>query len=571
MNGKRRSQTLLDFFQKKKTKTNEDTSDEGGNIDAVIDSQPSTSGVVVTTVADQSDISSFRNKNKQLNDGDKIKILQGLSAPQKKFEFPSTTFGNKSRKFQYDWLENYKWLIYSKSEDGAYCKYCFIFSQKEVGHNSGQITGHLVSDPYRNWKKALESFQKHQTTQYHRAASIKADNFLAVMAGESQSIDSQVDSVRTRQIQENQEKLAPIIKTVILCGRQGLPLRGHRDHGEFNVSVEPEENEGNFRALLRARIDSGDVNLKKHFETCPRNATYISWNIQNQIIEACDIIIKRKIASEVNSSKCLSILADETTDISTIEQCSICVRYVKNIGTSHNQFTICENFLTFVPIKSTCGKDLADAIINELILCNIDVSNLRGQGYDGASNMSGHLKGTQACIAKDHPTALYVHCAAHNLNLAISSASGIPPIRNCMGTIEKVYTFFNTPKRQQVLQHQVQLLFPESRRDRMKQMCPTRWIQRHDSVMVMVQLLKPVHSALQEISLWKDKESSSGAFVLLSALAQSQFVISLFSVEKLLGYSLPLSKILQLENSDLAFAMDNAEETISCQIRARQC
>lgn len=84
MNGKRRSQTLLDFFQKKKTKTNEDTSDEGGNIDAVIDSQPSTSGVVVTTVADQSDISSFRNKNKQLNDGDKIKILQGLSAPQKK-------------------------------------------------------------------------------------------------------------------------------------------------------------------------------------------------------------------------------------------------------------------------------------------------------------------------------------------------------------------------------------------------------------------------------------------------------------------------------------------------------
>lgn len=412
-------------------------------------------------------------------------------------------------------------------------------------------------------KKALEIFQKHQTTQYHRAASIKADNFLAVMAGESQSIDSQVDSVRTRQIQENQEKLAPIIKTVILCGRQGLPLRGHRDHGEFNVSVEPEENEGNFRALLRARIDSGDVNLKKHFETCPRNATYISWNIQNQIIEACDIIIKRKIASEVNSSKCFSILADETTDISTIEQCSICVRYVKNIGTSHNQFTICENFLTFVPIKSTCGKDLADAIINGLILCNIDVSNLRGQGYDGASNMSGHLKGTQACIAKDHPTALYVHCAAHNLNLAISSASGIPPIRNCMGTIEKVYTFFNTPIRQQVLQHQVQLLFPESRRDRMKQMCPTRWIQRHDSVMVMVQLLKPVHSALQEISLWKDKESSSGAFVLLSALAQSQFVISLFSVEKLLGYSLPLSKILQLENSDLAFAMDNAEETIS--------
>ncbi|KAG5863584.1 hypothetical protein JTB14_030274 [Gonioctena quinquepunctata] len=79
----------------------------------------------------------------------------------------------------------------------------------------------------------------------------------------------------------------------------------------------------------------------------------------------------------------------------------------------------------------------------------------------------------------------------------------------------------------------------------------------------MVQLLKPAHEALQEISLWKDKDSSSGAFVLLSALAQSQFIISLFSAEKLLGYSIPLAKILQLENSDLAFAMDEAEETIS--------
>lgn len=84
MNEKRKNQTLLDFFQKKKTKTKEDISNEGANIDAVIDFQPSTSGVGVATcsVADQSDISFFRNK--QLNDGDKIEILQKLSAPQKK-------------------------------------------------------------------------------------------------------------------------------------------------------------------------------------------------------------------------------------------------------------------------------------------------------------------------------------------------------------------------------------------------------------------------------------------------------------------------------------------------------
>ncbi|KAG5894223.1 hypothetical protein JTB14_002272 [Gonioctena quinquepunctata] len=92
-----------------------------------------------------------------------------------------------------------------------------------------------------------------------------------------------------------------------------------------------------------------------------------------------------------------------------------------------------------------------------------------------------------------------------------------------METIEKVYTFFNTPKRQQVLQHQVHSLLPESRSGKLKQKCPTRWIRRHDSFMIMVQLLKPVHVTLQEISLWKNKDYSS----------------------------------------DLAFAMDKAGETIS--------
>nr|CAI5845255.1 unnamed protein product [Callosobruchus analis] len=103
---------------------------------------------------------------------------------------------------------------------------------------------------------------------------------------------------------------APIIKTVVLCGRQCLPLRGHRDYGEFNISAEPHENEGDFRALLRSRIESGDSNLKLHFETCGRNSTYISWKIQNEIIEA------------LNTAKCFTVLADEAADISTIEQLS---------------------------------------------------------------------------------------------------------------------------------------------------------------------------------------------------------------------------------------------------------
>lgn len=493
-------------------------------------------------------------------DADKEDILKNLWVPDKHFDFPGTKFGDRMRKFNHSWLETFTWLVYSKSEDGAYCKYCFLFSPKQVGNVSSQNVGQLVIHPYRNWKKAVEHFQHHQNLQYHRTAVIKADNFLTVSSGKTASIENQVDTARARQVQANQERLIPIIKTIILCGRQGLPLRGHRDTGMFDIEKEPEDNEGNFRALLRARIDSGDMHLKKHFQICSANATYTSWKIQNEIIEACDIIIKKKICDEVNAVKCFSILFDETTDMSCTEQCSFCVRYLKNID---GKYVICEHFLQFIPTESTTGASLANVIINTINSLNINILYLRGQGYDGAASMSGQLKGVHAIINQKYPTALYVHCAAHSLNLAISDASEVQGIRNCTGIIGKVYSFFNTPKRQFVLQKNVHATLPESRKEKLKQMCPTRWIQRHDSVMVMNELLEPVVLSLQEISLWADKDTSSNASMLLSALKQPEFLVSLLCMQKLLAFSLPLCKILQLENADLASALNNAEDLIS--------
>ena len=43
---------------------------------------------------------------------------------------------------------------------------------------------------------------------------------------------------------------------------------------------------GNFKHLLDFRIDSGDVILKEHFETAPKNAKYNSKTIQNEIINS---------------------------------------------------------------------------------------------------------------------------------------------------------------------------------------------------------------------------------------------------------------------------------------------
>jgi hypothetical protein len=44
---------------------------------------------------------------------------------------------------------------------------------------------------------------------------------------------------------------------------------------------------------------------------------------------------------------------------------------------------------------------------------------LRGQGYDGASNMRGELNGLKTFILNENSFAYYVHCFAHQLQLTL--------------------------------------------------------------------------------------------------------------------------------------------------------
>jgi len=86
----------------------------------------------------------------------------------------------------------------------------------------------------------------------------------------------------------------------------------------------------------------------------------------------------------------------------------------------------------------------------------IDCAYIFGQGYDGASTMSGEFHGVQPYIREKYHLALYSHCAANSFNLAVSAACSIPQIRNCLGTVQSIYNFFNTPKRQIALHDAIQ-------------------------------------------------------------------------------------------------------------------
>ena len=58
-------------------------------------------------------------------------------------------------------------------------------------------------------------------------------------------------------LEENQNRLSHIIRTIEFCGRQEIPLRVHRDAGAFSLN-ETDCNDGVFKAALRLRVEAAD-------------------------------------------------------------------------------------------------------------------------------------------------------------------------------------------------------------------------------------------------------------------------------------------------------------------------
>lgn len=111
-------------------------------------------------------------------------------------------------------------------------------------------------------------------------------------------------------------------------------------------------------------------------------------------------------------------------------------------------YVLKEDFLQFIPVYSTTGQNLAIVILENLKRLGVNSRYMLGQGYDGAASMSEHFKGVQYVIREKHPAnALYVHCSAHSLNLALAHSSNIYYIRNCIGTIKSVGNFIKVSAR----------------------------------------------------------------------------------------------------------------------------
>ena len=185
--------------------------------------------------------------------------------------------------------------------------------------------------------------------------------------------------------------------------------------------------------------------------------------------------VLRKIAADV-SNKLYTIMVDETTDISNVEQLVFCLRYVDELMHVH------ESCIGFHSLETTSAESIVKTIEDILLRLSLQVNKCRGQCYDGAAAMAGHKSGVATAILSKEPRALYSHCYGHALNLAVQDMmKGNKILHDTLDTVEEMTKLIKkSPKRQAIfkkIQHEITCESPGIR-----MLAPTRWTVRAEAL-----------------------------------------------------------------------------------------
>lgn len=184
--------------------------------------------------------------------------------------------------------------------------------------------------------------------------------------------------------------------------------------------------------------------------------------------------------------------------------------------------------------------------------------------------------GVQSRIKSISPLALYTHCSSHILNLSIASACKIPLIRNMINVINDVFCHFNnSPKRQRFFENILQALGSEIKKQKLKGLCQTRWVERHTCFETFYDLyffvcccceaiVNPTVYAEKGLEAdWHwDSETKVRAQGFLHILKSGQHIIPFLVTKNALELLKPIAVKLQKKDQDVVQAYNMIDTTI---------
>ena len=447
------------------------------------------------------------------------------------------------RKFNPEWYKTHPWLEFSANSDKAYCFVCRHFVEN-VNEKA------FTADGFNTWKKCTgESSKnnkliKHKLSDCHVKSSCMYKGYLQTKR-ENKTVLDYIDKAHQHQTNRNREYIKILADTLRLTAIQNIAQRGHREHEESL-----HENRGNFLEILEFLKK---YEIHERISESVGNAKYTHHTVQNAILDIfCDIILD-EIKEEIGESQYFSILVDETKDLSKQEQMSFVIRYLFD-GEIH------EEFVGFRCAEGLDAESLAESIIDELNKIGIQIDNLIGQGYDGASVMSGHLSGVQERIRRKIPQALYVHCFAHRLNLVIvETVKSVVPVADFFAVLQQCYNFLSGSHVHSEWLKWQQNKYPNEQPVEFKGKSDTRWSSQVRAVTAIRKRFHCLVEFLRNIDTNdRNRERALNARSILTQLDQT-FIYCMLFMDEILHATKGASDTLQNPKLDYLRAADLIE------------
>lgn len=112
-----------------------------------------------------------------------------------------------------------------------------------------------------------------------------------------------------------------------------------------------------------------------------------------------------------------------------------------------------------------------------------------------------------------------------------------------------------------MFERNVDKLTTDTKKKKLKELCRTRWVERHDAFEVFIELFPAIIETLEHFALLPStrKPGMPSASDLLNAVLKFEFIITLLNVHKCLSYLRGLSKSLQDSGLEIAKALQQID------------
>ena len=163
----------------------------------------------------------------------------------------------------------------------------------------------FLSEGFSNWKDATVGFANYEKSATHK----RAVEVVVILSQTHRDIGEMLNTSHASEKAVNRQCLMKIAENIRFLAHQGLSLR---DDGT--------EDNSNFNQLLHLRA-LDDPNLLTWVQK--KAEKYTTPEIQNELLKIMAQTVTRDITSAVGSSGFYTLMADEVTDVSNIEQVAI--------------------------------------------------------------------------------------------------------------------------------------------------------------------------------------------------------------------------------------------------------